>query len=100
VNPAQPGLQVNNPVFELSGQFVADSSDNRLADSLHHHLSPRQVEVLLLMLQGLSRSEIARQLNLSARTVDTTRARMMAKLNAKTNTELALKAFSLCTQRL
>lgn len=94
MNPAQVGIQTSIPVSDLSKLTDSDSSE-KLNEALNHHLSPRQTQVLLLMLQGHSRSEIARQLNVSARTVDTTRARMMVKLKAKSNTELAIKAAAL-----
>lgn len=95
MDTVQVSFQMTAPVSELSRLTDSDSSE-RLNDALNHHLSPRQTQVLLLMLQGHSRSEIAKHLNVSARTVDTTRARMMVKLKAKSNTELAIKAFALC----
>ena len=94
MNIGQLDAIVNIPVSKPSQVGKGDSVE-QLNDVLSHHLSPRQAEILLLMLRGFSRSEIARQLDLSARTVDTVRARMMIKLNAKSNSELALKAFSL-----
>lgn len=79
---------------QLLGDGEASAVD--LNDVLRHHLSPRQTEILLLMMQGRSRSEIAQHLNLSARTVDTVRARVMFKLHAKTNSDLVLKVMALC----
>lgn len=97
MNIVQLNSQRNNSISELSGLTETDSSE-KLNDALSHHLSPRQTEVLMLMLQGLSRAEIAKYLGLSVRTVDTVRARMMMKLNAKSNSELAMKAFALCSK--
>lgn len=71
----------------------ADSED--LNKTLEQHLSPRQVEILVLMMQGYSRSKISARLNLSVRTVDTVRARILIKLNAKTNADLVLKVLDL-----
>jgi len=48
--------------------------------SLLEHLSPREREVLQLLVEGKSRAEIARTLFLSPRTVDTYRERLMQKL--------------------
>jgi len=94
MNVVQLNTQLNKPVSELSDSTEIDSSE-KLNEAFNHHLSPRQSEVLMLMLQGLTRAEIAKHLGVSARTVDTTRARMMAKLNARSNSELAMKAFAL-----
>lgn len=82
---------MNYRISGLSGLTESDNTEMH-HDALSHHLSPRQYEVLMLMLQGLSRAEIAKRLGISVRTVDTTRARMMAKLNARSNSELAMKA--------
>ena len=76
-------------------QLFSHADSGEICNALGQHLSPRQTEILLLMMQGHSRSKIAAQLNLSVRTVDTVRARMMIKLNAKTNADLVLKVFAL-----
>jgi DNA-binding CsgD family transcriptional regulator len=94
MNVIQLNTQTNHAVSDLSCSSEPDGSEAR-NDALSHHLSPRQYEVLMLMLQGLSRAEIARHLGLSVRTVDTLRARLMIKLNARSNSELAIKAFAL-----
>lgn len=43
-------------------------------------LSPREIEVALLLVQGLRQEEIARRLSLSAKTVNTHKSRMFEKL--------------------
>lgn len=43
-------------------------------------LSPREIEVALLLVQGLRQEEIARRLSLSAKTVNTHKSRMFDKL--------------------
>ncbi|MEO1968135.1 MAG: LuxR C-terminal-related transcriptional regulator [Sphingomonadaceae bacterium] len=50
-------------------------------------LSPRELEVLDLVSDGLSSKEIARSLDLSPRTVDIHRANMLIKLSARNTTE-------------
>jgi len=52
-------------------------------------LSPRELEVAMLMLQGLRQEEIARRLSLSAKTVNTHKSRMFAKLGIADKIELA-----------
>ena len=51
-------------------------------------LTPREVEVLKLIAQGLSNHTIADQLGLSRKTVDVHRANLMRKLDLHTVTEL------------
>lgn len=97
MNFVQLDTQMNSILSDLPGSIDLDKSE-QLNDALSHHLSPRQYEVLMLMLQGRSRAEIAKHLGLSVRTVDTVRARMMAKMNAKSNSELAMKAIALRSQ--
>ena len=51
-------------------------------------LSPREREVLQLLVQGFSMSEIARELTISIKTVDTHKTRMLNKLNLSKKSEL------------
>lgn len=52
-------------------------------------LTPREREVLRLIAQGLTSTEIARMFTLSSRTVETHRAHMMRKLGLHTQVDLA-----------
>lgn len=52
-------------------------------------LSPRELEVAMLLLQGLRQEEIARKLSLSAKTVNTHKSRMFEKLEIQDNIALA-----------
>ena len=51
-------------------------------------LSDREYEVLLLIGQGISITEIASKLSLSVKTISTYRARLMSKLAIQSNTDL------------
>ncbi|WP_242217989.1 response regulator transcription factor [Bacillus cereus group sp. BfR-BA-01380] len=51
-------------------------------------LSPREREVLQLLVQGFSLSEIAGELTISIKTVDTHKTRMLNKLNLSKKSEL------------
>lgn len=51
-------------------------------------LTSREREVLQLLAEGLSNQEIAAQLNISVKTVETHRSNMMRKLGANNKTEL------------
>lgn len=52
-------------------------------------LSPRELEIALLLVQGLRQDDIARQLNLSAKTVNTHKTRLFEKLGIGDNIALA-----------
>lgn len=58
------------------------------ADAAQGKLSPREVEVLRAVAQGFTSSEIGRQLNLSAKTVETYRGRIYEKLGMRTRADL------------
>jgi DNA-binding NarL/FixJ family response regulator len=56
-------------------------------------LTSREREVLQLLAEGLPNREIAKQLNISVKTVETHRSNMMNKLDVKNKTELIKYAF-------
>ena len=69
--------------------FVLKSNLGRLAPAIESALSvrrrlekltPRQMEVLRLMAEGLTTPEIARQLNLSGKTIETHRGEIMKRV--------------------
>lgn len=55
-------------------------------------LTPREQEVMTLIVKGLSNKEAARQLNVSNRTVDVHRAKIMEKMQAEDLAELTVMA--------
>ena len=55
---------------------------------LHKHLSDREYQVLCLIAVGKEVKEISTELSLSAKTISTYRARLLEKMNLKTNAEL------------
>ena len=55
---------------------------------LHDDLSPREFDVFKLIVEGKSSSEISQQLSLSLSTVSTHRARILNKMDMKSNAEL------------
>jgi two-component system, NarL family, invasion response regulator UvrY len=59
---------------------------------LHEALSDRELNVFKMIASGKSVSEIAESLSLSITTVSTYRARIMTKMNMKTNSSLTLYA--------
>lgn len=55
---------------------------------IHQMLSDREFQILRMIAQGKSISRIAEELHLSVSTVNTYRARILEKLNMRTNAEL------------
>ena len=78
------------------GKYISPALAETLAEGLdrpsggppHAHLSDREYQVLLLIGAGHSPTEIAEQLHLSVKTVSTYRARLLQKLNLRTNAQL------------
>jgi PAS domain S-box-containing protein len=62
----------------------ADLSENRSTSGQ----SARERQVAMLLLEGLTSKEVARQLGVSPRTIDAHRARLLEKFHAKNTTEL------------
>jgi DNA-binding NarL/FixJ family response regulator len=71
---------------------LATTLDQDSEKSPHEYLSDREFEVLKLLAAGKSVSDIAEQLSLSVTTVSTYRARIMTKMNLRTNADLTLYA--------
>ncbi|MEJ7930052.1 response regulator transcription factor [Ramlibacter sp. AN1015] len=93
---AQGYLMKNATRFELeqtvrgvmsSGSYFTSSVAQLLlkndSGNVHDQLTPRQLEVLVLLAEGKAAKEIAFTLGLSAKTVDVHRARIMEKLNLR-----------------
>jgi len=84
----------------MGKKYITSTIAEKLASSLdrdsdklpHEHLSDREFEVLKMLANGKSVSDIAELLSLSITTVSTYRARIMAKMNLKTNADLTLYA--------
>jgi two-component system, NarL family, response regulator NreC len=78
----------------LSGQLLRSNQRWSPAAKLPlATLSDREMEVVRLLAQGITMKEIAQQLSLSPRTLETYRARAMEKLALKTRADLVRYAF-------
>ena len=64
------------------------------ADALEEPLTDRESEILHLIVEGKGNKEIAAQLRLAEGTVKNYVSRILEKLNARTRTELAVKALN------
>jgi len=86
----------------LGRKYITPSIAEKLADQMseeggqlpHEQLSDREFEVLKFLAAGKSLTEIATVLSISATTVGTYRARLMAKMNLKTNADLTRYAMT------
>lgn len=80
----------------LGKKYITPELAEKLADTLdqdaerlpHESLSDREFEVLKLLAGGMAVADIAEKLALSPTTVSTYRARVLTKMNAKTNADL------------
>jgi two-component system invasion response regulator UvrY len=82
------------------GQYISASVADELVEYARHeddlplykHLSDREYQVLCLIASGKEVKEISTELGLSAKTISTYRARVLEKMNMKTNAELTYYA--------
>lgn len=75
-------------VSEAVNEMMLQSIGRRRSEQPHDSLSDREYQVLRLLVQGSTMSEIAQQLTLSVKTVSTYRARLLEKLGARTTADL------------
>jgi two-component system response regulator FixJ len=80
---AQPAIQTRNSRIE-----TAKSEDRASSFDGVELLTPREREVLALIARGASSKEAARTLDISPRTVEVHRARIMDKLGARNAADL------------
>jgi PAS domain S-box-containing protein len=67
---------------QIGTHKTASAESHRATGDAAHILSHREVQVLRLITDGMTNKEIAERLFISAKTVETHRARMMKKLDA------------------
>jgi DNA-binding NarL/FixJ family response regulator len=78
------------------GKYVSPSLAERLAQTVergfegppHEQLSTREFQVMVLIAQGRTVSEIGNELHLSVKTISTYRTRILEKMGMKNNAEL------------
>ncbi|MBL0389951.1 response regulator transcription factor [Ramlibacter monticola] len=85
---SQGGRYITPAVAELLAMQVITPSPG----GLHEQLSARELQVFLKLAQGCSAGQVAAELSLSAKTVSTYRARLMRKLEARSNSDLTYYA--------
>jgi DNA-binding NarL/FixJ family response regulator len=82
------GKYVGPLLAERLAAYVGDDSGK----PAHESLSAREFQVLCMIAQGKTVSQISDELNLSAKTVSTYRVRILDKMKMKTSAELTLYA--------
>ncbi|MEO7166707.1 MAG: response regulator transcription factor [Spartobacteria bacterium] len=92
--PAELLLAVHKVL--AGGRYVSQSLAEKLASffatdtnrPIHEILSDREFQVLRMIAEGRATKEIAAELSLSIKTISTYRARLLQKLNVRSNSEL------------
>jgi DNA-binding NarL/FixJ family response regulator len=77
---------------ETAADLVSAELDRRTHEKLHETLSEREFQIFRKLATGQSPTEIAGELHLSVKTVSTYRARVLEKMNLKTNADLTYYA--------
>jgi len=88
VKAVQRVLQGRKYVSSAIAEKMASELDQDTSKPPHEVLSDREFDVFKMLASGKTVSEIAEQLTLSITTVSTYRARILVKMNMKTNAEL------------
>lgn len=86
----------DNQIVDIALRAIAAHEDHLKKSGLRQDielrlasLSPREAEVMRLMLQGMLNKQISDMLNIAIRTVEVHRSRVMAKMHARNIAELA-----------
>jgi DNA-binding NarL/FixJ family response regulator len=82
------------PVRGASGAATSSSPPLQPTGDGYERLTPREREVLKAIIRGSSNKEIGRLLDVSPRTIEVHRARIMTKLGAKNAADLVRIALS------
>ncbi len=69
-------------------EHLATELDSPVDKPLHSSLSDREYEVMRMIVQGQSVSEIGEELSLSVKTISTYRTRILAKMNMTKNADI------------
>ncbi len=84
----QRGIIYVQPHLMRALVFPDSASPEEVKAGAMEELTPRELDVMRLIVQGHTNRQIADRLNLSIRTVETHRSNLMAKLNLSSRVEL------------
>jgi two-component system response regulator FixJ len=84
---------------ERGQRLRVEQSEREMLEARVAELSPRQIEVMHLVADGLSNKEIALKLDISPRTVENYRAWVMEKMGASNLADLVRKVIALTPHR-
>lgn len=79
-------------ISDIVAELLTQSHDSLKNQPLHHDLSPREFQVLIRLAVGQSATSIANELFISVKSVSTYRARLLEKLQLKTNADITYYA--------
>jgi DNA-binding NarL/FixJ family response regulator len=90
VQAIRAALDGGTYVSPLLGRAVFDTtqSGNRDSSDRVSRLTPHQREILRMLAEGLSAKEIARKLDISARTVESQKYQLMESLGVESSAQL------------
>lgn len=88
--PVEPErlLDVLDRAFELAQTRCLENERKKNIDGLFQRLTPREKEICLFLSKGYTAKEIGRSLNISPRTAEIHRSRIMEKLTVDSNADL------------
>ena len=75
-------------ISQQTADQMIGRADTRFSDTPHQKLSNREYQVFCLLASGRTVSEIARELNLSVKTISTHRANILEKMDMANNAQL------------
>ena len=81
-------LAVVKQALALDVKRTATRRRQSIAKTRYDTLNPREREVMGLVVEGLANKQVARRLDLSEKTIEVHRARVMAKMGADSLAEL------------
>ena len=88
IHAVQRGIIYVQPHLMRALVFPDSSTAEEVKTGTVEELTPRELDVMRLIVQGHTNRQIADRLNLSIRTVESHRSNLMAKLNLRSRVEL------------
>jgi DNA-binding NarL/FixJ family response regulator len=86
--PAASSIIIRNLMNQIARNPGAEVKEAEVPVSVYKVLSPREQQILEVLIEGLSSKEIGERFEISANTVANQRASIMRKLNVKNTAEL------------